>query len=728
METNKLSRRAFMAGTGAAAVGVMLGGWGPVQRGLNGLLPEAAAAVPATGFSPVAWVSLLPDNTAVIYSPAAEMGQGTMTAIPMIVAEEMELDWDRVRVEQAPADPKRFGNPGFGGAMVTGSSRTVKGYYEMLRLSGLQAKLVLVQAAAQKWGVPAAEIRAERSTLVHGPSGRRMTYGELAEGAKVPAELPKVDKSMLKPMSSFTIIGKDLPRVEVPGKSEGTATFGLDVRLPGMLWASVLHPPVQDEKPQEVKDGAALAVPGVKKVLRLPSAVAVVADSFATARKARDLLEVKWTEQAKARSYDSEAALKEFVARAERLEEAGAVWHKHGDAAQKLAGAARVFRATYTTDHVAHVTMEPMNCTARAEGDSIEIWVPSQTPSGVIGTVAAGAGYKPENIKVHITLLGGGYGRRAEADYSLDAALIAKAMPGVPIQVIWTREDDFQRARPRPMTAQHLVAGLDEQGRIVGWRHRLVSEGIYARISPEAYRKSGGRDAPVMEGADGVYRIPDQLVEHGLEQRGVDVSFWRAVGAGYTKFSIETLIDEIAAATGKDPLQYRLDLTADAPRAQAVLREAAAMAGWEGQREPGHAYGLAFSDAWNTFIAMVVDVSMREGRPVVHRVWAAVDCGHAISPANIKVQVEGAALFGLSAALGERLVYKAGQVQQHNLDTYPLLRANQAPVVQVKVLPTDNPPGGMGEVGLPPVAPAVANAVARLTGKRIRTLPFPQTV
>jgi len=726
METNKLSRRAFIAGSGSVALGVMLGGWTGARGGASLLLPEAAAA--DASFSPVAWVSLAPDNTAVIYSPASEMGQGTMTAIPMIVAEEMELDWHKVRVEQAPADPRRFGNPGFGGAMVTGSSRTVKGYYDALRLAGLQARLVLVQAAAGKWGVPAADIRAERSTLIHVPTGRRMAYGDLVDGARVPAELPKVDKSMLKPMSAFAIIGKDLPRVEVPAKSDGSAAFGIDVRLPGMLWAAILHAPVQGEKPLAVVDSAALAVPGVKKVVRLPAGVAVVADSFATARKARDLLEVKWSEEAKARSYDSEAALKEFAARAERLDEGGAVWHKHGDAAQKLSGAARVFRATYTTDHVAHVTMEPMNCTARAEGEAIEIWVPSQSPSGVIGIVAAGAGYKPENIKVHITLLGGGYGRRAEADYSLDAALLAKAMPGVPIQVIWTREDDFQRARPRPMTAQHLVAGIDAEGRIVGWRHRLVSEGIVARTAPAAYQKSGGRDAPVMEGADGVYQIADQLVEHCREQRGVDVSFWRAVGAGYTKFSIETLIDEIAGAAGKDPLQYRLDLTSDTPRAQAVLREAAAMARWGGSRKPGHALGLAFSDAWSTFIAMVAEVSMSEGRPVVHRLWAAVDCGHAISPANIKAQVEGAALFGLSAALGEMLVYKGGQVQQHNLDTYPLLRANQAPVVEVTVLPTDNPPGGMGEVGLPPVAPAVANAVARLTGKRLRNLPFPQTI
>ncbi len=726
MELNKISRRAFIVGAGATAVGVSFASLGLSSKVWAQGKTEALTGT--TGFSPVVWVNISPDNIATIYSPGSEMGQGTMTAVPMILAEELELDWAQVRVEQSPADPKRFGNPAFGGGMVTGSSRTIKGYYLPLRLAGLQARMVLVDAAAQAWGVPASEIRAEKSVLIHDASKRRITYGEIAAKAKVPAELPKVDKSMLKPMSQFKIIGTELPRVELPTKANGSAKFGIDVRLPGMMWASVLHTPVQGDKPEQVDDGAARAVPGVKQVIKLPEGVAVVADSFATARKARDLLKVTWSKSAKARSYDSEAALKEFAARAENMGDAGAVWHKAGDAPLAMKDAARTFKATYTTDHVAHFTMEPMNCTARVDGDSIEIWVPSQSASGVIGTVAGGAGFKPENIKAHITLLGGGFGRRAEADYTLDAALIAKAMPGVPVQVIWTREDDIQRDRPRPMTAQHVVAGLDANGNLQAWQHRLVAEGIYSRTSAKGYEASGRKDPPVMEGADGVYEIPAQLVENCREERGVVVSFWRAVGAGYTKFAMESMIDEIALATKKDPLQMRLDLTKKTPRAQAVLREAAAMAQWDRPRAAGRALGLAFSDAWSTFIAMVVEVSMSEGRPVVHKVWSAVDCGHAIAPRNIRAQVEGAAVFGLSALMGERLVYKGGEVQQHNLGEYYLLRSNLAPEITVKVIPTDNLPGGMGEVGLPPIAPAVANAVAKLTGKRIRTLPFPQTI
>lgn len=721
MELNKVSRRAFLVGSGAAAVAVTFGQpfW---------LDAAHAATAPASpGFNPVVWVSIAPDNTATIYSPASEMGQGTMTALPMIFAEEMELDWSRVKVAQSPGDAKRFGNPAFGGGMVTGSSRTVKGYYQPLRLAGLQAKLVMIDAAAAAWKVPASEIRAEKSMLIHTPTGRKVSYGQIAKTAQVPATLPVVDKNMLKPMSEFKIIGTEQTRIEVASKSNGTARFGIDQRLPGMVWAAVAYPPVQGETPVKVDDAAAKAVKGVKNVLVLPQAVAVVADSFATARKARDLLQVTWTTSSKARNYDSDEAMKQFVTRAEDVGNTGALWHKHGDLKASQSGAARLFKATYTTEHVAHFTMEPMNCTARAQGDSIEIWVPSQSPSGVIGTVAQAAGYKPENIKVNITLLGGGYGRRAEADYTAEAAQIAKAMPGVPVQMIWTREDDFRRSLPRPLTAHHLVAGVDAKGQLVSMHHRTVSEGIYSRTSPAIFKANGGKDSPVMEGAEGVYEIPGQLMEHGREERGVNVSFWRGVGAGYNKFAVETLIDEIATATQQDPLQLRLGLTQSTPRAQAVLREVAAMSAWDKPRSDGRALGLAFSDAWTTFIAMVAEVSIKEGKPVVHKVWAAVDCGHAIDPRNIRAQVEGSAIFGLSAALGEKLSYKQGEVQQHNLGEYVILRANETPLVEVKVIPTDNPPGGMGEVGLPPIAPAVANAMHKLNGKRVRTLPFPQS-
>ena len=708
------TRRGFVLGTGAVTVGL-------------GFNLSGCATTPAgnASFSPVAWVTIGSDNMATIYSAASEMGQGTMTALPMLLAEDMELDWSRVKVVQAPADAKRFGNPKFGGGLVTGASRTVQGYYEPLRLAGLQGKLVMLGAAAAAWKVPVAELRAENSGVVHAASGRRISYGDLARTAVAPAELPKVDKSMLKPMSQFKVIGKDLPRVDLASKTDGTAIYGIDVRLPGMMYASLLPCPVQGDKAESVDDAAAKAMPGVKAVVVIPTGVAVVADSFYTARQARELLKVKWTTSSRARRYDSAAAMKEYVARAENLADVGVTFHNAGNAEQGIAGATKVIKATYTSEHVAQFTMEPMNCTAKVDGDKIEIWVPSQTVGFVVGGVAAAGGFKPENIKVNITLLGGGYGRRVEAEYAVDAALIAKAVPGVPVQMIWTREDDMTRAKPRPLSAQHLIAGVDANGRIVGLRHRVTAEGVYARVAPPAFRAAGNKDSPVMEFSETAYDFKGHQVQQCLEDRGIACSFWRGVGPGYLMFAIETMIDEVAASGGKDPLQYRLDMLGNAPRGQAVLREVAQMANWSQARPAGRALGLSFSAAWNSFIGMVVETSIKDGRPVVHNVWAAVDCGHALTPRNVQNQVEGSALFGLSAALGERLTYKGGEAQEKNLGAYNLLRANEAPRVNVKVLPTDNAPGGIGEVGLPPLAPALANAVARLTGQRVRSLPFP---
>lgn len=709
-----LTRRGFMLGSGAVTVGLSFG--------LAG-----CATTPAgnASFSPVAWVSIGSDNVATIYSAGAEMGQGTMTALPMVLAEEMELDWSKVKVVQAPADPKRFGNPRFGGGMVTGASRTVQGYYDPLRLAGLQGRLVMLGAAAEAWNVPVAELRAENSTVVHTASGRRITYGELARTAVAPAELPKVDKGMLKPMAQFKVIGKDLPRLDLPAKTNGSAIYGIDVRLPGLLYATLLPCPVQGDKAESVDDAAAKAFPGVKAVVVIPTGVAVVADSFYTARMARELLKVTWTTASRARRYDSDAAMKEYTARAENLADAGVTFHKQGEAERAIAGASRILQASYTSEHVAQFTLEPMNCTAKVDGDRIELWVPSQTVGFVVGGVAAAGGFKPENIKVNITLLGGGYGRRVEAEYAVDAALIAKAVPGVPVQMIWTREDDMTRSKPRPLAAQHLIAGLDGTGRIVGFRHRVTAEGVYARVAPPAFRAAGNKDAPVMEFSETVYDFGSHHVQQCLEDRGIACSFWRGVGPGYLVFAIETMVDEAAASTGKDPLQYRLDMLGKAPRAQTVLREVARMAAWGQARPAGRALGVSFSAAWGSFIGLVVEASIRDGRPVVHQIWAAVDCGHPLTPRNVQTQVEGGALFGLSAALGERLSYQGGEAQQKNLGAYQLLRSNEAPRVSVKVVPTDNDPGGIGEVGLPPLAPALANALARLNGKRVRTLPFP---
>ena len=715
--TPSVSRRSFILGSGGLALGLSFG--------LTQTELALAQAPGAGGFGPNSWINIGLDGVVTLMSPASEMGQGTMTAMPLLLAEEMDLDWSQVRVVQSPSDPKRFGNPKFGGGMTTGASRTVQGYYEPLRLAGAQARLVMVNAAAQAMGVPAAELRTEASRVIHS-GGRAMTYADIAKVATVPAELPKVDKSMLKPMAQFRLIGKDIPRVDVPAKSSGQALYGIDQRLPGMLWASVLRAPVQGETPESVDDTAARAVAGVKNVVRLPYGVAVVADSFYTAKMARDQLKVVWSRNSKARVQYTDQMRVEYTKRAEDLNDKGVAFIAHGDAAAKLAGASKTFSATYTSEMVSHICLEPMNCTARVDGDKIEVWAPAQSASFVTGTVAGAGGFKPENIKVNITLLGGGFGRRVEADYSADAALVAKAMPGTPIQVIWTREDDMTHDKYRPMTGQHLVAGVDAQGKLVGLLHRVVSEGVYARVVPPAFKAAGGKDAPVMEGTEITYDIPDHSVQFMIEDRGIQAGFWRAVGPGYTKFAIETLIDEVARGVKADPLDYRLDLLKKNPRGQAVLKAVADMSQWGKAKLPkGHALGLAFSDAWNTFCGMVVQVSIVNGRPKVHKVWSAVDCGHALQPQNVQAQIEGSVIFGLSAALHEHMDFRAGEPQQTNLNKYQVLRANEAPEVFVKVMPTDNHPGGIGEVGLPPLAPAIANAIASINGKRLRALPLP---
>jgi isoquinoline 1-oxidoreductase beta subunit len=388
--------------------------------------------------------------------------------------------------------------------------------------------------------------------------------------------------------------------------------------------------------------------------------------------------------------------------------------------------AAKRIVAEYTSLNVTHAAMEPMNCTARVDGEQIEFWAPTQSPFGVFLAAVKGAGLRPENVKITVTFLGGGFGRRAENDYAVDAALIAKAVPGVPIKTIWSREDDTRYTKPRPLTVQRLEAGLDAQGNLVGLRTRICGESIYRRFAPPAFQASGGKDLPLCEGAyEPTYHYPNFSLEQLLEARGVDVAVWRSVGGGYTKFALETFLEEVAQAAGKDPIEFRLKLLEKQPRGQAVIREAMQMADWNRKRPAGRALGLAYSDIWETYIAMVAEVSVdrKSGKVNVHELWSAVDTGVALQPANIRAQIESSAVWGLSA-LREKLTYKEGMPQQSNFHDYPVLRMNEVPKITTKVLVTDNKPGGIGEVGLPTVAPAVANAVFKLTGKRLRDLPF----
>ena len=709
-----ISRRAFLVSSGAAAVGIAFGSF-----------PSRIFAQ-VEPFSPNGWVRVGTDNIVTVYAPACEMGQGVMTAMPLLIAEEMDLDWGRVRVEQAPYNPKLFGNPLFGGNMLAGASRTTRGYYEVMRLAGMQARQIMIQSAALKWEVPASELGTEPNAVVHKASGRKLSYGEIAEFATVPASPPQFTREQLKRPSEFRLIGKDIARIEVPDKVSGQAKYGIDVRLLGMLYGAVLRAPVNGEAPLSVDDSEARKVEGVRQIVRMPYGVGVVADTYPAALKAKKALKVEWTQRSKARAYTSEKLIPEYLQRARNLADKGAVYEAHGDAREAMAKAAKRVTAEYTSLNVTHACMEPINCTARVDGERIEFWAPTQSPFGVFLAAVKGHGFKPENVKINVTLLGGGFGRRAENDYAVDVGFLAKAVPGYPVKLIWTREDDIQFTKPRPLTVQRLEAGLDEQGNLVSFHHRIVGESIYRRFAPPAFQASGGKDLPLCEGAyEPTYAYPNFALEQLLEERGVDVAVWRAVGGGYTKFAIETFIEEVAAAAGKDPVDFRMRLLAKDPRGQAVMREVMAMADWSRPRPAGRALGIAYSDIWETYCAMVAEVSVdrKTGSINVHEIWSAVDTGVALQPRNVERQIESAAVFGLSG-VKEKLLYKDGAPQQSNFHDYPVLRMNEVPKITVRVIVTDNKPGGIGEVGLPPVAPAVANAVFKLTGKRLRELPF----
>ena len=713
-----LSRRSFMVTAGGFSAAVAFGG-----TTSNAFAQAMKAGKP---FHPNAWVTIGADNVVTIVSPAAEMGQGVMTAMPALVAEDMDADWKNVKVVQAPADAKNYGNRLFGGAQVTGGSRTTQGYYMPLRIVGAQTRAVLIAAASEQWKVPAAELSTEPGMVVHAKSKRKISYGQLAAKAQVPKELPKIEAKDLKPLDQCRYIGKDLPRVDVPLKVNGKAIFGMDVQVPGMLYGAILRAPVEGERPERVDDAAARAIKGVRQIVWLTYGVGVIADTVEASKKAKAALKVEWSKSSKARAYDSDKIGGEYLAVARDLTKKGVDVEKHGDADAAIAGAAKTITAEYLSEHVTHACMEPMNATAVIRGNKVEVWAPNQSPTLTQVFAARTAGTTPPNVIVHSTLLGGGFGRRADWDFTVDAVSLAKAMPGTPVKVIWSREDDIRHGKGRPLVAQHMTVGLDKDNNIVGWRHRLVGASIYARFSPAAYQASKGKDVPFHEGVEFKYDFPAARSEFIRDDRGISVHVWRSVGSGYTKFAMETLLDQVAKLRNEDPVAFRLSLLKKEPRAAAVVREAAKMADW-GKKREGRALGIAYSDSWNTHIAQVVEISLNQanGEIKVHNVWSAVDPGVALQPANVAAQIESAVMYGVSSALYEQLDYKNGEPQQANFDTYRLLRMQEAPEVMTKVMPSlKDQPGGIGEVGLPPLAPAIANAVFALTGKSLRHQPM----
>jgi isoquinoline 1-oxidoreductase subunit beta len=716
----QISRRGFLKTAGALTFSFTFAG-----RATQALAQEGA-----TKFN--AWVSLGADGTVTVMMPAAEMGQGALTSLSLILAEELDADWSKVTTQYAPPIPKIYGNyhPLFQGAMLTAASVSTPGYWMSMRMGGAQARRVLLDNVAKQWNVPVTELTTEPSTVVHAASGRRISYGDVVKFAAVPEQPPQVTEADLKKPAQFRLIGrKDIARVDVPSKTDGSAKYGIDVRLPGILYASVLEAPFDGAKPASVDSADAMKVPGVKKVLTLPFGIAVLGDTVHATRKGRNALKVKWdSASGPMGGFDSERAMQEYARHGRDPNTKAMTWFEKGDAPKALAGATKKLEAEYSSVHCYHAQMEPMNCVARVapDGQSAEIWTGTQSTALAAFVASSVLKTTPDKIKVNQHLLGGGYGRRIWPDAVAQAVVLAN-INKEPVKLMLTREDDLTAARPRPMTYHFMKAGFDGGGNLVAWNHRLVAENVDAVAAPPRFKATGGKDIIGWRGLEEpFYGVPNMLCDAVREERGVRVHAWRGIGAGYNKFAAESFLDEIAHASGKDPLALRLDLTKEHPRAQAVIKAVAEMADWSRPRPAGRALGIAFSDYHESFSAGIAEVSLdqKTGKIRVHHYWIAGDAGIVVQPENAHAQLESAVVYGLSSALSEELTFKDGAVQQTNFHQYQVLRMSDVPEIHTRVIVTDNPPTGLGELGVPTVAPAIGNAVFKLTGKRLRQLPM----
>jgi len=715
-----LTRRGFLAGTAGLTFAFSV----PA-------LAEAAAPATAEAFAPNFWLTIDRQGTITIMSPAAELGQGSFTSLPVIFAEELDADWKRVKIVQSPMDGAKYGNPFYNMqlGLITTSSVTVRAYYKPLRIAGAQARRVLLDAAAERWHVPVGELTTEPSVVVHAASHRRLSYGQIAAFAKAPAQLPTVDEKDLKPRSKFRLIGTDLPRVELPLKVRGAAKYAMDVRLPGMIYAAILQAPYEGGAPLTVDDAKARAVRGVQDVIKLPQGVAVIGTTVEGTQAAKNLLKVTWSE-AEGASYDSEKALDIFAAGARDKTKRGADFFNAGDVEAAVKDAHSVMTAEYRTRHLCHAQMEPLNATAivAPDGKSAEVWIGTQSPTLFMGSAAKLLGTTPDKVTLHQHWVGGAYGRRGHPDVGLDAVMVAKAVPGKSVKVIWSREDDMKAGKFRPATAQFIEAGFDAEGRIVSWHHRVAAESPVAFMFGEAgLQRLQGKDNIVMKGAVlEHYGIPNRRAEFVRQKGGARLSPWRGVGVGHNLLAIEGFIDEIALAQKKDPLEFRLSMTRKAsPRATKILETVAEMANW-GKKRDGTALGLAMEEKDDTLVAGIAEISFdpATAKIKVHNFWATIDCGVAVQPRNTAYLTEGGIIYGLGSALREHIVIKDGRVQQSNFTDYEVMRMEDTPNVSVRVMANDYPPTGVGEDGVPLAAASVGNALFALTGIRMREIPL----
>jgi isoquinoline 1-oxidoreductase beta subunit len=701
-----LHRRGFLKLGGVAAAGLIVGF----------RFPEAGADGTST-FLPNAFVRISPDGAVTVVVNKSEMGQGVHTALAMLVAEELDCEWSRVRVEPAPVEPG-YEDPVMGEYRTDGST-SIRSSWEPFRWAGASARQLLVQAAAAAWGVEARSLRTRSGHVFDDASGHSVSYGELTAAA---AALPAPSAIALKKREEFTLIGTDVPRLEGRDKVTGAATFGFDVRLPGMLTAVVARPPTWGGSVRRFDAEPALAVPGVVRVKEVSTGIAVIARDFWSAHCGREALAVDWNDGPHA-----ELSTAELRRRYRRLaEQPGLLVDEAGDVERSLAAATKRLTAEYEVPYLAHAAMEPLNAVARVTADGCEVWTGTQYQSMDQRVAAAVAGVSPQRVRIHTTLLGGGFGRRASpsADFVAEAVEVAKGEDS-PVKTVWTREDDTRGGYYRPMFVHKLRTGLDGDGLPVAWHQRLVGQSVAKGTVLEPRMMKDGVDVASVLGTRLPYAIPHQRIESHNADKTLDVLWWRSVGHSHTAFANESFVDEIAHAGGRDPLELRRRLLAGMPRHLAVLELAAEKSGWGTPLPAGRARGIAIQKSFGSYVAEVAEVSLGASGDVrVHRVVCAADCGIAINPRNVAAQMEGAIVYGLSAALYGEITLDDGRVRQSNFHDYPVLRMDRTPAIEVHLVASGARPTGVGEPGLPPIAPAVANALFALTGRRLRKLPF----
>jgi isoquinoline 1-oxidoreductase beta subunit len=670
-------------------------------------------------FAPNAFIQIDAQGLVTLVMPKVEMGQGIYTAIPMLMAEELEVPLDSVVLAHAPPNEKLFMDPLLGG-QLTGGSTSIRYAWDPMRQAGATARLLLTSAAAQQWKVDPASCHAEKGEIVHAASGRRLAYGQLvAAAARLPAPTTAQVKASLKDPKDFKLIGTKAKRLDSPGKIDGSAVFGLDTRLPGMLYAAIVNCPVKGGKLAGVDATHALTIPGVRQIVKLDNGVAVVGDHTWAAKRGAAALKVSWNE-GRGATYSTDKVVAELAAASKKT---GAVARKDGDVTKAFAGAKERIDSVYEQPFLAHATMEPVNCTVSVRPEGVDIWVGTQVPTRAVDAAVQVTGIAADKVTVHNHLLGGGFGRRLETDFITQALKVGKQV-SVPVKVTWTREEDIQHDMYRPYYYDTISAGLNADGKPVAWQHRIVGSSIMARFAPPAFKNGLDPDAVELS-ASLPYDLPNQLVDYvRQEPQDIPTAFWRGVGPTRGAFVVESFIDELAARAKTDPVKYRHDLLAKSPRARNVLDTAARAAGWGATLPKGQGRGVSVINAFGSYFSMVVDVTVDEGGEVtVNRVVCAVDCGMVVNPDTVEAQVQGGAIFGITAALYSEITIRDGRVEQSNFNDYRMLRIDQTPKIEVIIVKSAEAPGGIGEPGTAALAPALTNAIFAATGKRLRKLP-----